>query len=62
MATQFTARVLGEEVLFQQGCYRRVRRYVAGWHPLLGVLHDGWTGHETIIELDVIAPVRRYDA
>ena len=50
--------LLAEEVLFEQGNYRRVRRYLAGWHPQLGVLHQGWSGQETIVELDVIAPAR----
>ena len=58
MTRDITTRILAEEVLFEQGNYRRVRRYLAGWHPQLGVLHQGWSGRETIVEVDVIAPAR----
>lgn len=46
--------VLDEQVLYQQGVYRRVRQYLRGWHPELGVLHMGWQGQETIVEKDMI--------
>jgi hypothetical protein len=52
-------RVLGEEILHEQGSFRRLRQYVAGWHPHLGTLHFGWSGRETIIERDVILPARQ---
>jgi hypothetical protein len=48
---------LAEEVLYEKGSYRLVRQYLAGWYPLLGVLHEGWSGKETIVERDIIAPV-----
>lgn len=49
--------VLGEIVLFQQGTFSRVRRYLRGWHPEAGTLHSGWQGPETIAEKDVIKPL-----
>ncbi len=51
-------RILGEEILYQQGGFKRVRRYLAGYHPHLGALHFGWAGLETIQETDVISPIR----
>lgn len=51
-------RILGEEVVLQRGTFRRVRQYVAGWHPELGTLHFGWSGRETIVEVDRIMPVQ----
>jgi hypothetical protein len=50
--------VLGEEVLHEQGSFRRLRQYIAGWHPHLGALHFGWSGQETIVERDVILAAR----
>jgi hypothetical protein len=50
------ADVLHEEVLYQHGSYRRVRRYLRGAHPELGQLHRGYTGLETLVEVDVIVP------
>lgn len=49
--------ILSEEVLHQQGCYRRVRRWLRGRHPELGTLVLGWTGWETMQEVDVIKPM-----
>jgi hypothetical protein len=49
--------VLGEHVLMVQGCFRRVRRWVRGRHPHLGLLHFGLSGEwETVIETEVICP------
>ena len=50
--------IVGEVVLHEHGSFRRIRQYIAGWHPDLGVLHFGWSGRETIVERDVISPVR----
>jgi hypothetical protein len=50
--------IVGEEILHEHGCFRRIRQYIAGWHPDLGVLHFGWSGQETIVERDVISPVQ----
>ena len=52
--------ILDEQVLHEQGSFRRVRRYLRGWHPELGgILHMGWQGKETIIKCDVIKAVGR---
>lgn len=52
--------VLHEEILYESGPYRRTRRYLKGKHPELGVLHQGWTGWETIQEIDVFQPKHIY--
>jgi hypothetical protein len=53
--------VLGEVVIQEKGCYRRVRRYIKGKHPHLGPMQIGWSGGwETIWETDVIRPMVRY--
>ena len=49
--------ILGEETLYQQGCFRTVRRYLRDWHPELGILSNGWQGPETIVVQDVIRPI-----
>ena len=49
--------ILGEEVLHKQGSFSRVRRYLRGWHPKLGVLSEGLQGRETIVEEDIIKPI-----
>ena len=46
--------ILSEEVLHEQGCFRRVRRWLRGWHPDFGVLTWGMTGKETVAELCVV--------
>lgn len=59
---------LGEEILSQQGSFRRVRRYYPGWfHPegLISGVHywwskNGWQGQETIVEQDAIGPIRTF--
>jgi hypothetical protein len=52
--------LLDEEVLFIKGAYKRVRRWVKGKHPKIGVIIKGFTGFETVIEQDVIVPVRNF--
>lgn len=49
--------ILGEEVLFRSGCFRRVRRWLRGIHPGLGVVIRGYTGWETVQEISVIRPM-----
>jgi putative AlgH/UPF0301 family transcriptional regulator len=49
--------VLDEQVLHQQGSFKRVKRWLRGKHPQLGILHLGYTGWETIQEVDVISPM-----
>jgi hypothetical protein len=49
--------VLGEQILYQQGSFKRVKRYLKGFHPELGKLYEGLSGKETIQEKDIITPV-----
>ena len=53
----FDPYILSQEVLVDRGSLKRVRQYASGHHPLLGKLHEGWSGPETIIEKDVVAPL-----
>ncbi len=52
--------ILDELVLEQHGCHVRVRRWLRGIHPDLGVLRMGWTGLETITEEDIFKPTFVY--
>lgn len=52
--------ILHEEVLYQQGCFKRVRRWIRGKHPKLGKLTLGWTGWETIVETTVVMSMGKY--
>ena len=52
-----TLEIVGEEIIHQQGCYRRLRRWVKGWHPELGQLMFGLSGPETVMEVDSIRPM-----
>jgi hypothetical protein len=49
--------LLGEEVLYRKGSYHRMRRWYRGVHPELGVIVRGYTGWETLHEIDVIKPM-----
>lgn len=56
-------KIVGREILHQQGTYRRERVWLAGWHPQLcrthlAVLIDGLTGRETVLERDVVMAIR----
>ena len=39
--------LVGEEVVYQSGSYRKVRRYWRGIHPALGVIVRGWSGWDS---------------
>lgn len=52
--------IVGEEVIHQQNSFRRVRRWIKGWHPELGLLTFGYTGPETVMEVDLIRPMGTY--
>ncbi len=52
--------VLSTEILSISGSFRHVRRYLKGKHPTRGILHQGFTGWETIVEEFVIIPVKVY--
>ena len=49
--------VLDEKILFIKGSYKRVRRWIRGIHPNIGVIIKGLTGWETLIEQDVFIPL-----
>jgi hypothetical protein len=47
--------VLHEQILYQKGAYKRVRRWLKGAHPDRGRIMFGYSGLETVEERDVIA-------
>lgn len=53
--------ILGEQIVFQQGSFKRVRRWYKGKHPEIGILQPPWAGlsgeWETITEEGVITPL-----
>ena len=52
--------VLDEKILYQNGPFRHVKRWLRGIHPSLGTITYGLTGWETIVEKTVIVPTRTY--
>lgn len=50
--------LLDEEIIFKRGSLKRVRRWFRGSHPRLGVIINGFTGLETVVEQDVIIPAQ----
>jgi hypothetical protein len=52
--------ILDQHILYQQGSFYKVRRWVQGWHPHLGTLTWGITGKETIIETSVVKPLIKH--
>jgi len=52
--------ILDSVVLFKSGCYSRIRYWIRGKHPELGVLIWGFTGLETRIDKDVITSMGSY--
>lgn len=53
--------ILDERIIEEQGSFKRVRWFIQGHHPELGRLHFGWSGKETIIEKDVITPIKKFE-
>ena len=55
-------KLLSEEILEKYGSFERVRQYWKDWHPEIpnAVLIFGLTGKETMVEKDVIRPVRTF--
>lgn len=49
--------VLDEQVLRSRGCFKVVRRWFKGQHPELGVIIQGLTGWETVVDQEVIVPM-----
>lgn len=54
--TLMAPEILSEEIIHQQGSFRRVKRWLRGCHPDLGLIINGDTGVETVVELDIIKP------
>ncbi len=52
--------ILSEQIVYQKGSYRRIRRWLRGIHIELGVIVHGITGLETLVEIDVIVPIKIY--
>lgn len=52
--------VLDEQIVYQNGPFLRVKRWLRGSYPELGIIHCGLTGIETIVEKDVIRPIHTF--
>ncbi len=52
--------ILHQMVLFQRGCFQRIRRWLRGTHPDKGTIIHGWTGWETVQEKDRILPLHSF--
>ena len=52
--------ILSEKIIYQKGCFRRIQRWLRGIHPQQGVIIKGYTGWETIVEKDVITPMKTF--
>lgn len=52
--------ILDEQVISQQGRYKRIKRWWRGIHPDKGVIIQGYTGWETVEEKDLIVPVQTF--
>jgi len=52
--------LLDEQVIFERGRFQRIRRWWRGLHPDRGTLVQGWTGWETVEEVDRILPARTF--
>ena len=53
--------MLDQQVLYQRGCFKRVRRYLRGIFPERGIISKGYTGFETIEEVDVISAIKKIE-
>jgi hypothetical protein len=60
MQEERKTQILSEEIIYEWGSFKRVRRYLKGWHPERGKLSFGWQGKETIEEKDVIIPIKTF--
>lgn len=52
--------ILDEQVVSQNGPFVRIKRWLRGIHPELGVITWGLTGWETLVEKDVIRPTHTF--
>ena len=53
--------ILNEEVIYQDGCFRHVRRWIKGWVEIPGGKYVmGITGKETVVELRVVTSAKTF--
>lgn len=52
--------ILDEEVVYKNNNFYSIKRWIKGVHPELGTIVRGYTGWETLIEIDVIRPTMKY--
>lgn len=51
--------IISEQILQEQGSFKRVRRWLSGHHPQEGVLTFGWQGEpQTVQDVEIITPVK----
>lgn len=50
--------ILDEEVLYLTGSFLRKRRWLRGKYPELGQIINGYTGVETVVEVEVVKPMQ----
>lgn len=51
-------RIVSEVILEQQGSFKRVKQWLEGHHPEMGVLTSGWQGEpQTVRTIDRISPI-----
>lgn len=48
--------VLDEHIIWQQGSFYHIKRWLRGVHPNLGIIVNGLTGLETVQEIKTIQP------
>lgn len=48
--------IVGKQIIYQNNSFLRIKRWIKGKHPQLGVITLGLTGWETIQEIDIIKP------
>ena len=52
--------LLDQKVIWQHGACQRVLRWWRGIHPEKGVIIHGWTGKETLEEIERILPLHMF--
>ena len=53
----FDSELLDKKVIGQRGRFQRIRRWWRGIHPDKGIITKGWTGLETVEEMDRLVPI-----
>ena len=52
--------ILDEQIIYQQGSFRKIRRWLRGIQPHLGIIINGLTGLETLQETNIIKPIHTF--